>query len=141
MKKKFEGCINSEIGASFIEIILVVMIISFVVLLIGSIPNAIALMTKSQHLSLAREIASKQVEDKRSTSYANLVNGTNSIDDSRMVSLPKGSGTVTVGDCDPSICTNGEHIKQLTVTITWQDIQQAQTINIKTLIGEGGLDK
>lgn len=128
-----------ERGISLIELLLVVVIISSIVFLLASLPNALALISKSKHVSLAREIASKQIEDKRATSYANLVNDTTSINDSRITLLPNGSGSVQVADCDVLICTNGEHIKKITVTVLWKDINKQQSISLNTFIGEGGI--
>lgn len=131
-------------GVSLIETILVVVVIGFIVILMANLPNAMILITKSKHLSLAREIAAKQIEDKRSTSYLNLVNDITDItgsSDPRMNLLPNSTGTVQVQDCDPSVCTNGEHVKQISVIINWKDNNKTQTINVETLIGEGGLNQ
>ena len=133
-----------ERGVSLIESLLVVVTVAAIVFLMANLPNAIGLISKSNHLSLAREIALKQLEDKRATSYLNLVNDTINItasSDSRMSALPNSSGTVKVEDCPASICTNGEQLKQVTVTINWTDNNKAQTVSTKTLIGEGGLNQ
>lgn len=132
---------KEEKGFSLIESLLVVVIIGSVVLLIANIPNALMLIAKSRHVSLAREIAVKQIEDKRTINYVNLVNDNSPITDTRLNLLPEGSGTVEVGDCDPSICTNGEDIKQVTVTVSWRDNNKTQTITLKTMIGEGGINQ
>lgn len=128
-------------GASLIELLLVIIVIGSSVFLISNLPNVLGLVTKSKHLSLAREIASKQIEDKRSLSYANLVNDTVSFSDSRLTTLPSSSGTVTVADCSPTICTNAEQIKKITVTINWKDNSKTQTVTLDTFIGEGGINQ
>ena len=130
-----------EKGVSLIESLLVIAIIGFVVFLIASLPNALMLISKSRHVSLAREIATKQIEDKRTINYSNLANDNTPINDSRLNLLPGSSGTVEVSDCDLSICTNGEHIKQVAVTVNWQDNNKPQTITLKTMIGEGGINQ
>lgn len=132
---------KEEKGFSLIESLLVVVIIGSVVLLIANIPNALMLIAKSRHVSLAREIAVKQIEDKRTINYVNLVNDNSPITDTRLNLLPEGSGTVEVGDCDPSICTQGEDIKQVTITVSWRDNNKIQTITLKTMIGEGGINQ
>lgn len=128
-------------GFSLIEALLVVVIIGSVVFLIANIPNALMLIGKSRHVSLAREIAVKQVEDKRTINYGNLVNDNSPISDTRLNLLPQGSGTVEVSDCDPSICTQGENIKVVTVTVLWQDNAKLQTVSLTTMIGEGGINQ
>ena len=135
----------NESGVSLIESLLVVVVAVAIVFLMANLPNAIGLITKSNHLSLAREIASKQIEDERGINYANLVPDTTNIADSRISLLPSGSGTMAVADCDPQtntqFCPNGEHIKIVTVTINWKDNNKDQSVSLKTFIGEGGINQ
>lgn len=132
---------NNENGVSLIESLLVVAVIGSIVFLVASLPNSLMLIGKSQHVSLAREIAAKQIEDKRTINYSNLVNDESAISDPRLSSLSDGSGTVKVSDCDPDICTNGEHIKQVLVTVNWKDNNKVQTVTLNTMIGEGGVNQ
>lgn len=128
-------------GFSLIESLLVVVIIGSIVFLMASIPNSMMLIGKSKHASLAREIAVKQIEDKRTVNYSNLVDDNSPISDTRLNLLPQGSGTVVVADCDLQVCTNGEHIKQVTVSVSWEDNNKTQNIILKTMIGEGGINQ
>lgn len=130
-----------EKGVSLIESLLVVVIIGSIIFLMASIPSALMLISKSKHVSLAREIAAKEIEDKRTINYTNLANGSSLITDSRLNLLPQGSGTVVVSDCDSSVCTNGEHIKQVTITMNWFENNKIQTITLNTMIGEGGINQ
>lgn len=132
-----------EKGVSLIESLLVVVVVGIIVALLANLPNAMMLISKSNHLSLAREIASKQIEDKRNINYINLVSDASPvpISDTRISLLPQGSGTVFVEDCDSAICTNGEHIKQVTVTVNWKDNNKVQAVTLKTFIGEGGINQ
>lgn len=134
---------NSEFqsGFSLIESLLVVVMIGIIVLLMANLPNALNLINKSKHISLAREIAAKQIEDKRAISYVNLVNDNSPISDSRMSLLPGGAGTIKVEDCDPGICTLSENIKQVAVTVIWKENAKPQEVVVKTFIGEGGLNQ
>ena len=128
-------------GVSLIELLLVVTTVGFLIFLVGNIPNSINLVGKAGRQSLAREIASKQIEDKRAIQYVNLANGESSVSDVRLSSLPFASGEVIVSDCDPSICNHGENAKKVMVTITWKESTQTETITLETLIGEGGLNQ
>ncbi len=132
---------NNQRGVSLVESLLVIVAVAAIVFLMVNIPNVVNLMGKSNHLSLVREIGLKQLEDKRTTSYINLVNGTTTISDTRISLLPQGTGTVTVADCDPSICTNSEHIKKITITVSWKDNNKQQDFKIDTFVGEGGLNQ
>lgn len=132
---------KNEDGVSLLESLLVVVIMGSIVFLMANLPNAMMLIAKSRHLSLAREIAAKQIEDKRTISYANLADDNSPISDSRLSLLPQGGGTVTVEDCDPAVCAASEAVKQVTVTVNWQDNSKPQSITLKTMIGEGGINQ
>ena len=132
---------KDERGVSLVELLLVVIVVGVIVFLLANLPNAMNLINKSKHLSMAREIAAKQIEDKRSISYINLVNDTLAISDSRINLLPDGSGTVVVADCDVLICTQGESAKQVSVTVSWKDNNKLQKVSLETLIAEGGLNQ
>ena len=128
-------------GSSLIELLLVVTTIGFLIFLVGNIPNSINLIGKAGRQSLARVIASKQIEDKRAVQYVNLANGASVVSDARFNSLPFGNGEVIVSDCDPNICNHGENAKKVTVTITWKESTQSETVTLETLIGEGVLNQ
>lgn len=130
-----------ERGVSLVESILVVAVVGFTIILLANLPNAIGLVNKSRHLSLAREIAAKEIEDRRNISYINLVNDETAITDSRISLLPSGNGQVIVTDCDPLICANLEDIKQVTVTLQWKEGSKDQSVSLKTFIGEGGINQ
>lgn len=130
-----------EKGVSLIESLLVVAVVGAAVFLMANLPNAMGLVNKSRHLSLAREIAAKEIEDKRNISYINLVPDAFAITDSRISLLPSGSGQVIVTECDPLICTSLEHVKQVTVTLQWKEGNKDQQISLKTFIGEGGINQ
>ncbi|GEM_PF-1722129 len=135
---------SDQRGVSLVESLLVVVVVGVIVALMANLPNAMNLITKSKELSLAREIATKQIEDKRATSYINLAKGTEDLKtlDSRVSLLPGGDGSVVVEDCDTEkICTNGESIKQVIVTINWKNNSKQQTATLNTLIGKGGLNQ
>ncbi len=131
----------NERGVSLIEVLLVVVVLGSIIFLIASVPNAILLIGKSKHMSLAREIAVKQLEDKRDLSFDNLVNDNSPISDPRLSLLPEGNGSVEVSDCDPAVCTNQEDIKQVFVTVTWKDNNKTQEVKLQSMIGEGGINQ
>ena len=128
-------------GFSLVESLLVIVMIGIIIVLMANLPNAFNLINKSNHLSLAKEIASKQIEDKRTVQYVNSVSNSSLVVDSRLSLLPQGSGSILVEDCSILICTNGEHVKQITVTINWKDMSKAQTVTLKAMISEGGLNQ
>lgn len=127
-------------GFTLIELILVTALIGTLVFLVASLPNSIALMGRSQRIGVAREIASKQLEEKRELKYANISYGDQNVVDSRLNLLPKGLGTVSVKDCDLLVCTQGELAKEVSVTISWKENGKDQSVTIKTLVGQEGLN-
>ena len=131
----------NQSGASLVELIMVFAVVGFLILLLGNLPSAIGLIGKSRYQSIAREIAAKQIEDKRATLYDNLADGTESVIDSRLSILPEGQGTILTEPCDPLICTQDEDAKQLTVTVIWREAGEDRTIRLKTLIAQGGLNQ
>lgn len=128
-----------QIGLSLVELLVVIASVGIMVLLIANIPSSINLVNKSRHQSIAREIASKVIEDTRVVTYANLANGQSAINDARLFTLPSGSGTKDIEDCPAEICTNNEDTKQLTVTINWKEVGKELNYVVKTFISSGGL--
>lgn len=139
---------NFQSGFSLVETILVIAIAGILVLLLANLPNALGLITKSKNLSLAREIAAKQVEDKRNINYSNLVPDTTTLSpstESRLSLLPSSSAVVKVEDCDPEqnplFCPNNEHIKIVSIDIKWKESGKEKSLSLKTFVGEGGLNQ
>lgn len=132
---------RNQKGVSLVELLMAVAMLGILVVLLANLPNAIGLISKSKNISLAREIAVKEIEDKRSLSYINLANDNSPITDSRISLLPQGSGTVIVEDCNPDICTNDEPIKEVKVTIFWKENNKDQSISLNTFIADGGLNQ
>jgi len=77
---------KSSDGISAMEVILVCLIIGFLILIIGNLPNSIKLIGESNRSSLAKDILLKKIEDIRSTSFDSLASST-TISDPRMNKL------------------------------------------------------
>lgn len=126
-------------GFSLVEVVLVGAAVVFLGLLVANLPAAISSVTKSQHSSLAREIASKKIENLRQQTYANLFNGTDSFFDSSLSGLPGAAASFEVSDCPVDICSLGEHAKKVVVTVNWKESVENKSIELATIISEGGL--
>lgn len=124
---------------SLVEVLLVVATVGLLTLMLANLPNSFRLVSYSGHQSLAREVAIKSIEDIRQTPYANLSNGDVDLADPRIRQLPSGSGTKSIADCDPTVCTQGEIAKQVTITISWKENGSPKNLVIKTLVTDGGL--
>ena len=64
---------NKEKGISLIEVLLVVVAVVILAILISSLPQSIVTIRKSNNISLAKEIASRELDLLRRQSYTNLV--------------------------------------------------------------------
>jgi len=127
-------------GISTIEMLIVIAIVGFLVILIAAIPNSIRLISRARHQSLVREIINKELETKRSVGYINLANGTQTIGDQRLSTLPGGVGETLIEDCDELICTETEDVKKITVSVSWNEAGSAKQETVVTFISEGGLN-
>ena len=127
-------------GFSLVEVLLAVFVAGLLILLMANLPNAFNLISKSKYASIAREIAIKQIEDKRSVGFDNLALGTEPVSDTRISLLPQGSGSLIVEDCPPDICANNEKIKLVSVSVLWKDNNKQQKVELKTFVGLGGLN-
>ena len=130
---------NANKGFSLVEIIISLFIIGLIVLVISNIPNAINLVTSSQSDSKIREVAAKKMEDIRLLGYDNLVNGTTSLSDNRLNDLANVSAFTVISDCPVNICSNNEQIRQVKITISWNENSQPKTYQLITLVGKDGL--
>jgi type II secretory pathway pseudopilin PulG len=130
---------KQERGISLIELILVVVAVGILALLVSSLPSSIQSIRHSGNTSLAREIASKQLDYFKKQPYANLSNGTSTFSDTGLSKLPSPTAEYEIDDCPVDICTSGEEAKKIKVIITWQEQGDTKNIELSTLIAEGGL--
>lgn len=131
-----------EHGVSLIELVLVVATVIFLALLINNFPSSIASINKSKHSSIARDIVGKQLDALRRQKYADLNNtleGGVSFTDSGLYALPSSSAVYEINDCPVSVCSNNENIKEVKVRVKWKENSQDETVELSTLIAEGGI--
>lgn len=130
---------KNEKGFSLVEVILGSLIIVLVVFIILNIPPSINLIGRSKQESLAKDIILKRIELLRSTDYNNLANGTTSLSDPRLASLPEGSGQTVIENCPVNICTDAEDAKKVTVKVNWKNSGDIRNLEVVTLLTEGGI--
>lgn len=128
-----------EKGISLIELILVVVAVGVLALLVSSLPSSIQSIRHSGNTSLAREIASKELDAFRKQPYANLSNGTNNFTDASLAKLPSPTAEYEIEDCPSEICTSGEEAKTIKVKISWIESGVVKKLELSTLVAEGGL--
>lgn len=130
--------LNSQ-GFSLVEMIVVVAIAGMIILILGNIPSSLGLIGGSKQEATVNQIINKKIEDLRSQGYDNLANGTTTISDTRLSSLPGSSSQVIIEDCPAGTCNNGELIKKVTIKVSWKASNKDKSIEVKTLISQGGL--
>lgn len=135
---------QNQLGFSFVEIILVVVIAVLIAVMLTNLPNSLELIGLSKRESLSKDIISKTIEDLRSKGYENICDpaGSSCIEnvvDPRITSLPYGDAQAVVEGCPPGICSSNELIKKITVSITWIEKGVVKKSEAFTLISKGGL--
>lgn len=126
-------------GVSLIELVLVAAAVGFLALLVANLPPSVAAITRSQHMSVAHDIVSKEIEYLRKQTYANLSNTVNPFTDPALAGLPQSAASYEVGDCPSNICANQEKAKMITVTVSWKEPAGQKNIRLVTIISQGGL--
>lgn len=130
---------KSEKGVSLVEIIIVVVIIAVLALLVSALPQSIYSIRRSGNISLAREIAGKELDLLRKQPYSNLSNGVNNFSDTNLSKLPNPTATYEIDDCSPEVCTLGETAKSVKVSVNWIESGKTQNVELFTIVSEGGL--
>lgn len=137
--KKLLHYFTNNRAFSIVELVIVIAVAGAIVLVVANIPNSIGLIGKSKNESIAKEAATQKIETVRGQTYSNLANGMTPITDSRVASLPGGTGTTSIEDCPASICPTAQAIKKVTVTISWTEKNAPKSVILTTLISDGGL--
>ncbi|MCL4367048.1 hypothetical protein M1563_02675 [Patescibacteria group bacterium] len=128
-----------EQGVSVIELVLVTVIIAALALLVANLPSSVSSINRSRHSSIAKDIATRELEYLRKLSYDSLSNGTNNFTDPDLTSLPKSTASYTVNDCQEPACINGEKAKIVTVSVAWNESGDDKTVDLSTIVSQGGL--
>lgn len=127
-----------EKGISLVEIILVAAAVIALTLLLGTLPSAMSSVNRSRHSSVAREIVAREIEYLKKQPYVNLLEGVNSFTDPNLSSLTDGNAGYEIKPCSDSICTYGEDMKEVKVSVSWSEAGKINKVEFVTLIYAGG---
>lgn len=130
---------RNEHGISLIELILVVVAVGVLALLVSSLPSSIQSIRNSGNTSLAREIASKELDFLRKQPYSNLSNGTNNFTDNSLSKLTFPTAEYQIEDCPLEVCALGEEAKTVNVKVSWLESGITKSLELGTLVAKGGL--
>lgn len=131
--------LKKQRGFSLIEIVVVVFLVAILALIIASLPQTVSSINKSRHASIARDIASKQVDYLRKQTYSNLPLGLNNFSDPNLSTLPQATATYEVSDCPLEVCAASEQLKEAVIRVSWNESGEPKNIELTTLIGQGGV--
>lgn len=130
----------NQSGVTFIELIIAVSVLSIGILgLYLVIIFGIGVNRQAKNLALSYEIANKEIETIRNTSYSDLVNQTDGnfySDESDLSQLPSGDGKLTIENYEGS-----DKVKKIIVTVTWQEQNATKNTTLTTLATEGGINQ
>lgn len=134
---------NKQSGFSLIEPILIVATVGLIALLINNLPMAASSIAGSRRLSIAREAASKKIEDLRKVDFDLLSETSNPLDftDPTLTSLPLVSSRYEILGCPVDICPEEEAAKVVKVKVTWKEAQGEKNVELVTIISRNGLGK
>ena len=116
-----------------------IVIVGFISLLLGNVFSSLKLIGSSSHEGVAKEIITTRLEKLRSSGYDNLANGSSTITDTRLSSLPAATSQVLIEDCPINICANFELLKQVTLRVSWNETKTIKNVTLVTFIGKGGV--
>lgn len=120
-------------GFSIIEIIISLFIVGLLFVMYQSSVNVLAINEFSKHREQALRIAHAKIEELRAVPFGSIpVSG--SLEDPILDLLPAGSAELSVIDASGSL-------KQVTVTVFWQERKAAggSKIELSTLISKNGI--
>lgn len=126
-------------GASLIELILAVVVIALLSLLISRLQPTLSSINKSRNQSLARDIATKEIDYLRKQPYNSLLPGESSFSDAKLSSLPTAAASYIIEDCPEQFCTPPEAIKKIKVKVSYSEAGTLENVELTTLITSGGL--
>lgn len=120
-------------GFTLIELVVALGLIAVTLFGYFAVLKTVTLTRFAKHQALAYQVAIKKVEELKAVPFGSLpVSG--SFTDSALAALPQVQANLTVADYGGSA-----GIKEITVTISWQESAGAKNVQVKTILTSGGI--
>lgn len=123
---------RSARGLTAIEVIFSIFLISIGLIVYASSMNLVRVARSTKNNNIAYHAAVMQMEILRNTQFGSLP-PSGSFSDPSLSLLPSGQGKIVAVDVH-----NG--LKQITVTVSWQELGLPKQVNLNTLIYEKGIN-
>ncbi len=122
-------------GFTLIEVIIGLALLLATISIFGVAISTLPLTKTARNQNLAYHLAAKKLEELRNTPFAILPPG-GSFTDPGLSNLPSSTASLTIADYQDS-----SEIKRATVTVSWEDQGAARSIELDTLISQGGVSR
>ena len=125
---------KSEQGFTIIELLITISVVGILVPTLAGFVNTLnRLNDRARDLTLVNSLAENKVESLRSIGFSGINNGTTSF----VSELPASLGSPH--SADYTVTTPSTGLKQVDLTISYNDHGSTQTVNFRTYVGELGV--
>lgn len=123
----------TPLGFTLVELIVTIGLIVIALFSYFAALKTITLTRFAQHQALSYQVALKKVEELKSLPFSSLPSS-GPFTDSALSVLSQPQANLTINDYNGSA-----QLKEITVTISWQETNKTKTVELKTLLTEGGI--
>jgi prepilin-type N-terminal cleavage/methylation domain-containing protein len=131
-QKKLRGR-QKQNGFTLVELIVGLGIIAAALFSYFAVLKTVTLTRFAKHQALAYQVAVKKIEELKTLPFASLPAG-GPFSESALSALPQAQANLTVADYGGSAS-----IKEITVTVGWQESAGGKSVELKTLLTGGGI--
>ena len=125
---------HSQAGFTIVELLITIILLALAVPVLGSLVSMLSgVNDRARDLALIHALAENKIESLRSAGFGNLALGTTSFTSElpSSIATPRSAQYVVTSVSTP--------LKQVQITISYNDHGQTRTLNYRTYIGELGV--
>lgn len=121
-------------GFTLVEVLVAIAVAGVIILSLSSVTTSyLALSQRGRYLNLVNSFAEAKVEALRNGGFNALANGTTTITGELPQQLPRGKTAVM------TVTSPSPDLKQVVISVTYNDEGKNRTLNYSTYIGELGV--